>query len=324
VPFLGRLRYPPHLSKMRTGPHGTPSRGSVRQSRHRRRWPAPEAGRVERSRLPIDSSGRPGGDGNLDLDQRRRWDRFARDFAELLKRLESGTFPNREDWTLVLKIGTIAEELGRPRPIRMEVERERTGPMRDEGIMYGPIRERLVLRSFGPNPKAPSIGPIVGVEISRDEPTTYPVRGLPLRESAFHFVQRGDEPPAEMLFTWDRELRDVATFLAATWLPTIELARPIELSGKAKRVVELLAKRPDGMLGRELAKALRCEEKNLGRTVAEAIEKGLVENPRDGYGYRLTVLGRAVADEHVATDPEGSEKVREGLVRVRDGKSKAR
>lgn len=274
----------------------------------------------------------------MDLDQRRRWELLAQRFRELLKRLESGTFPNREDWTLVLLIGTIAEELGRPRPVRMEVEQ--VWPVLNEGMRdpRGPVREFLVLRSFGPNPSKSSTGPTVSVSISRDEPTSYPVRGLPLRESAFHFVQRGDDPPVESLFTWDRELRDVATFLAGTWLLTIELALPIEpkhrveLSGRARRAVELLAKHPEGMMGKQIANALAGKklpegsDKNISRDLADAIAKGLVENAHDGNGYRLTVLGRAWAEENLprSTASDGSATVSDGSRRKRDGTPKAR
>jgi len=238
----------------------------------------------------------------MELDQRRRWDRFARDFAELLKRLESGTFPTREDWKLVLGIETVAEELGRPSPVRMAVENLFDG--------WG----SLVVRSyFGPerNLLERRDGPVASIVVTR------------VIQYYFPTFDDATESVADLAI-WSTSLSDVATFLAGTWLPTIELARPIELSGKARRTVELLAKRPNGMLGKDLAKELRSEEKNLGRDLADAIEKGLVENPRDGYGYRLTVLGRAWADGHLATDPEGSPRVREGPARVRDGKSKAR
>lgn len=239
----------------------------------------------------------------MDLDQRRRWDLLAQRFAELLKRLESGTFPSRDDWTLVLSIGTIAEELGRPRPVRMEVEQVFNG------------RGTLAVRSyFGPANRSHEIreGPSAGADVSphfTDHPTLDDI----------------DDDPNNRV-PWEISLADVATFLAGTWLPTIELALPIEIRGRARRAVALLAKHPEGLVTKELAKLMKSDESNLNRDIGDAIAKGLVENARDGNGYRLTVLGRAWADENLprSTASDGSATVSDGPRRKSDGKTKAR
>ena len=235
------------------------------------------------------------------LGRRRRWDLLASHFTELLKRLESRTFPNRDDWVLVLSIGTIAEEVGKPKPVRMSVENwEAEGP-----------HLRLVSHGIRPLDFGPTA--VIGLDLFGD--TAFPVR------------DDLDRDEAERCLAWDNPLADVATFLSGTWLPFIELIRPIDLTPRSVTIVEQLAKVPGGMKGADLSKKIGLSsDKNLGRTLAEVVEKGLVENERDGFGYRLTRVGHAWASAHLstATERDGPVKGILGSVKGRDGKLKVR
>jgi hypothetical protein len=96
----------------------------------------------------------------------------------------------------------------------------------------------------------------------------------------------------------DPKLADIRIFLEGAWLPLCREFGSIVLTAKAARATHALAKN-GSLLGRQLADIIEIdEEKNIGRAIKSAVDRGLIVNAGDKDGYRLTDAGLEWARLH--------------------------
>jgi hypothetical protein len=113
-------------------------------------------------------------------------------------------------------------------------------------------------------------------------------------------------------FRWnrDRQLADVRIFLSGAWIPLCREYGSVVLPAQAVAAMRAIAAR-GSLLGRQLADEIGSEEKNLLRAIKSAVDRGLIVNPTDKDGYRLSPLGA----EWVRSNPDESDKRADGNAR---------
>lgn len=116
-------------------------------------------------------------------------------------------------------------------------------------------------------------------------------------------------------FDRDRKLAEIGGFLAGAWLPLCKELGSVVLTANATKAMHALAE-CGSLLGRQLVEHLDIgEEKNLGRAIKPALDRGLIVNAGDKDGYRLSDSGMEWVRQH----PEESSVAGEGNAKYGDG-----